>query len=163
MIEEDEPQPPGMDEYLFKMLDMVKAHGVAIQYVMGGAPFGYTVGLTIYKRHPEIITFGMDPPNTTGILNALARRVIKDKEVLAHGQVFDDLAEGYSGMLIAVADEEVDEYLGIAKRLYDVGPRRVTSLQLVFQGPDLLWPWEKGSVYTDTGYPLLGFPPDTES
>lgn len=145
-----------MDAYERTARQMIDEHGWMLQGVFPtqaepGPDFVYTVGLTKWNWHPEIIVFGLPHRVGGNLLNQLGAQV-RDGRRYAAGEVLDDLLVDYPAHLVAVADTA--EHFGMARRLY--GPD-ITALQLVWPDQDGRFPWEQGFALADLE-PLLGLP-----
>jgi hypothetical protein len=129
-----------MEDYLHRVAAIVREHGWAVQGVHGGAespPFAYTVGLTNFDRHPELVIFGVPQDTAAAILNELSGRVRAGERFTA-GQRLEGLVETDSPMvLLAVADPA--SHLAVARRLLG---EELTALQVVWPDPAGRFPWE---------------------
>jgi hypothetical protein len=149
-----------MEDYLHRVAAIVREHGWAVQGVHGGTespPFAYTVGLTNFDRHPELVIFGVDHDTAAAILNELSGRV-QAGERLTAGQRLEGLVEAaYPMVLLAVHDPA--SHLAVACRLLG---DELTALQVVWPDPAGRFPWEPAH---DPRFlvmqPLLGPPPPT--
>jgi Domain of unknown function (DUF4262) len=129
-----------MEDYLARVAAIMRARGWAVQTVHGGAsapPFAYTVGLTNFDRHPELVIVGVDHETAAAILDELSRRV-QAGERLTAGQRLEGLDETeYPMVLLAVTDPA--SHLVVARRLLG---EELTALQVVWPDPDGRFPWD---------------------
>jgi hypothetical protein len=130
-----------MEDYLARVAATVRDRGWAVQAVNGGAeapPFSYTVGLTNFDRHPELVIVGVDHETAAAILDELSRRV-QAGERLTASQRLEGLAEtDYPMTLLAVTDPA--SHLVVARRLLG---GELTALQVVWPDPDGHFAWER--------------------
>ncbi|MCF6735992.1 DUF4262 domain-containing protein [Blastococcus sp. KM273129] len=84
-----------LDQEDSRLAQTIRAHRVAVQYVMRGEeagepPFGYTVGL-FGVGHPELVVVGVGREAACGVLQHVAGLVLAGRdlvpgEVIAHGE-----------------------------------------------------------------------------
>jgi len=123
----------------------------------GGVEFGYTVGLTRYDGHPELIITGVAQMETGHPLNRLGERV-RTGERFAHGATVHGIADDRPVRLIAVEPRASAEYLLHANELYRCpGRPPVPALQVVWPDCGGGYPWDLGCHVADL-QPLLGSP-----
>jgi Domain of unknown function (DUF4262) len=147
--------------YLARVRALIEQHGWMVQAVLPTAtdpatpPCFYTVGLTSFGQHPELIAFGLPPETATWLLNTLGDRV-REGEQLTTGQRLEGLLEdGYALELLAV--DNPTEVLTIATDLFGSDVR---ALQLVWPDTNGCFPWDPGFDPRFTIFqPLLGSPP----
>lgn len=119
--------------------------------------FAYTVGLTRYDGHPELIITGVSQMETAHPLNLLGER-IRNGERFGHGDVVRDIAADRPVRLIAVDPRASAEYLLHANALYRCpGRPPVPALQVVWPDCGGRYPWDPGCHVADL-QPLLGTP-----
>lgn len=128
----------------------------------GGGPdekeFGYTVGLTRYGGHLELIITGVAQMETGRPLNLLGERV-RSGERFAHGDVVHGIAADRPVRLVAVDPRASIEYLIHANALYRCpGRPPVPALQVAWPDCGGRYPWDAGCHVADL-QPLLGLPP----
>jgi hypothetical protein len=127
----------------------------------GGRPddpeFGYTVGLTRYDGHPELIITGVAQVETGHPLNLLGER-IRSGERFVHGDTVRGIAADRPVRLITVDARASTEYLLHANALYRCpGRPPVPALQVVWPDCGGRYPWDPGCHVADM-QPLLGTP-----
>ncbi len=138
--------------------DTIRRHGWAITAVFGGEehpPFAYTVGLSGFGGHPELIITGLPPESCGRLLNDYGERVRAGERLQAGDFVFD-AAAGLPLRLIEVTDSLQAEMLD-ANALYRVpGRRPIPALQVVWSDRSGHFPWEPGYCVPTWIQPLLG-------
>lgn len=105
----------------------------------GGHPsFAYTLGLTRYHGHPELVVSGFAATEAMTFLNDAGEQVRRGRRFTA-GEVLETPTP-YRVHTVAVADPR---RLVMAQEIYraDGGPL-VRGLQLVWTNPDGRWPWD---------------------
>lgn len=123
----------------------------------GGLEFGYTVGLTRYDGHPELIILGVAQRETGHPLNLLGERV-RAGERFAHGDTVHGIAADRPVRLVAVDPPASAEYLIHANALYRCAGRPpVPALQVAWPDCGGRFPWDPGCHVADL-QPLLGPP-----
>ncbi len=158
---DQESRGDGLDEYLQKVLGIVKQYGWTVQGVLG--QFSYTAGLFRPEMgcHPELtITVPLPAEIYQPVLNSMGLRIKDDGERFQPGPVEDVLGGGVRTHLLAVEDVRDEEYpLGVANALFGGVTGRVQALQLVIADARGHFPWEPG--YNAIGQPqyLMGQPP----
>lgn len=147
--------------YQQRILDTIAKHGVMLQGVFPhpdeeepSPEFVYTIGLTIYKEHPEIITFGLPFEVASVVLNDMARQV-REGRVYHAGEVLDDVFVDLDAMLIQVADPTTPHLT----QAYNLWEDDLTALQLVSPDSQGRYPWEEGYDIDPRVQPLLGQAP----
>jgi hypothetical protein len=66
------------DQFDAWMRDTIAAHGWALQAVLGdddAGPYCYTIGLSGYDRHPELMVVGLGQDEAASLLNQLGEQV----------------------------------------------------------------------------------------
>lgn len=133
---------------------LINEHGWAVVQVSGLLGYAYTVGLTRYHGHPELLVSGMAPDDVPGYLNELGSAVAAGERFVA-----GDLREGparHRRQFLAV--EEPGE-LVIAQAIYGQAAA-VPGLQVVFSDHEGQWPWTPGwrGCAGEAVQPLFGTP-----
>ncbi len=121
------------------------------------ADFGYTVGLSRYHGHPELIVTGVPQMQVAQPLNLLAERVRSGERFHAGDLVEGVLACGCRVALVEVDPRQSARHLIAANQLYrNPGASPVRALQLV--GPDQRgrFPWDPGYSLPESAQPVLG-------
>ena len=114
-------------------------------------PFAYTIGLTRYHGHPEIITFNLCLEHFLLALNLLGEAVVQGHDVTRQ-EVLDRLFGERCTRMLRVADSS--RHLVMANAMYRAaGADPIPALQLV-------WPDRQGRFPGQPGYsgaqPMLG-------
>jgi hypothetical protein len=113
------------------------------------AAFGYTVGLSLTRAHPELVLVGRWPHAHAIVANAVAEI---DRGVrFEPGSRNDQILEGYSVTFARVSDERRNELLTYASWANQRRP--FEALQLVLPDSRGRWPWE--ADYDSVPEPLL--------
>ncbi|MFD1717466.1 DUF4262 domain-containing protein [Georgenia deserti] len=124
-------------------LGLIERNGWMVQFVEGDArhePWGYTVGLTRYHDHPELLVSGLSPDVTVELLNWLGH-VVAVHERLVEGMVI----EGDDGVRILLAGVDDPTCMVTAQEIYNPdGARLVPGLQAVWSDEHGNWPWQTG-------------------
>ncbi|MCI0545263.1 MAG: DUF4262 domain-containing protein [Actinobacteria bacterium] len=149
-----------MDQAEAQLSTLVRRHRWMIQYVGGGfcdvpgcdgggdtgPPFAYTVGL-FGMGHPELLVFGVSPPDAMWLLNLLAGRIAAGENLIP-GQVI-----GIDHSLQRVVLEEVPnpgDIVHVANRFYR---RRsndsVPVLQVTWDDDMGRFPWDEGCTVAE--------------
>jgi hypothetical protein len=129
------------------MRDTIADHGWAVQAVLGEGvadpPYAYTIGLSTFDRHPELMIVGLPEREAGRMLNLLGERV-RGGERLRAGQLVADVPSRGPLMLLEVTVEASDELLCYANHWYqdEDGPP-VRAFQVVWSDDGHL-PWEEG-------------------
>jgi hypothetical protein len=124
---------------------------VAVEADRTSATFAYTVGLTRFHGHPEILVSGMVPPLAAALLNDLARKVSVGNQFVP-GQIVTE--PGHDRLQFITVDDPT--VLAQAQVIYasaEAGP--VPALQVVRTDRRGRWPWENGRQRSQ---PLFGTP-----
>jgi hypothetical protein len=134
-----------LDQEDSRLAQTVRAHRVAVQYVMRGGesdepPFGYTVGL-FGVGHPELVVVGVDHESACAMLNAAADLVFDGRD-LVPGELVDF---GAARRLVVEVLPNPAEVLFSANRFY-LRPDEfsVPAYQLAWTHADGTFPWEPG-------------------
>ncbi|ADP81654.1 DUF4262 domain-containing protein [Pseudofrankia inefficax] len=143
--------------------EAIAAHGWALQ----AAPalhcrprLAYTVGLTAYDRHPELIITGLRSHVAARILNVLCDHV-RDGQRLGTRQQCADFPGWPRLALLDVDPDNSGDLLVAANRRYQPtdGPP-VDALQVIWCDPAGNLPWEPGWVLPRDAQPVLHYPLD---
>jgi Domain of unknown function (DUF4262) len=117
-------------------------------------PFAYTVGLTRYDDHPEVIIFGSCMDCSGRALNQVGEAV-RDHRDVTDPEVLDDLFGPGLVRMIEVADSST--HLLVANGMYRAaGCPPIPALQLVTATEDGRFPWDADYPLDRSGQPLLG-------
>lgn len=116
--------------------------------------FGYTVGLTRYRGHPEVITFGLSDADFRDTLTLLAETVRAGREITDQA-VLDELFGVGRTRMLAVANSST--HLCGANAMYRApGAPPLPALQLVWSDDAGRFPWQAGFAHDTAMHPLLG-------
>ncbi|WP_182113838.1 MULTISPECIES: DUF4262 domain-containing protein [unclassified Actinotalea] len=125
-----------------RYLEEIAETGWAVCTVPGDGlelPYGYTVGLTRYHGHPEVMVSGVDSCGAMEYLDRVGARV-RAGERFGFGDEVELGAE--RGVFLAV---DQPERLDIAQAVYGHPETSVVpALQLVVSDDAGRWPWERG-------------------
>ena len=125
------------------------------------ADFGYTVGLTRFHGHPELIVTGVPQIDTPRPLNALGERVRSGQRLTAGELVSDVLACSCRVALVEVDPRESMRHLVYANLLYrNAGAPPVPALQVVWPDDGGRFPWQPGYLLAGWVQPVLGPVPE---
>ena len=120
------------------------------------ADFGYTVGLTRFHDHPELIITGVPQMESVHPLNVLGE-LVRGGRRLCHRDVVDGVAPGCPVQLVRVAPDNSARFLLHANELYRrPGKPPVPALQVVWPDQMHRFPWDSGCMLTNEVQPLLG-------
>lgn len=129
------------EELLTEHLAVIERHGWTIQGVEGGRgrrPFAYTVGLTRFHDHPELVVSGLPHEDACGLLDGLGEHV-RDGHRFAAGDVVVSSSR-HRFRLLRVNDPR---RLVVAQEIYGLrGAKLVPGLQVVWSNHDGRWPWD---------------------
>ncbi|HSV68192.1 MAG TPA: DUF4262 domain-containing protein [Mycobacteriales bacterium] len=171
MQDDDLPQLPDPDEptelqlrqfadqHAAHLRDLIAEHGWAVQGVIGDhehPSVSYTVGLTRYHGHPELVVVGLG--NGGGLLNLLGERV-KAGERLRAGQVIQFERATQRVCFVTVENPEPLIYANELYQWADGPP--VPALQVVWADPAGWFPWEEEYAVSPRTQPLLGPLPES--
>jgi len=155
----DECEHSPMEEHLSQVRQNILKFGWHVTGVLpepGSLAFTYTVGLTRFQDHPELIMLSLPNRQAQELLNILGGRV-RDGTRLEPGRLEAGVSpiKDYPVWLIPV-DDWVSHPLGVAKAIYGV---EITALQVVWPDSSGRFPWEDGYNHVGCPQPLLGPPP----
>lgn len=130
------------EEVLDLYRQKINQHGwalVSIQARGREAGFTYTIGLTRFHGHPELLVAGMPPQPAAELLNGLAAEVRSGQRLVAG----DLLAPGgeHRWQLVRVSDPS---RLVNAQAIYAGPAGLVPALQVIWSDHDGRWPWQPG-------------------
>lgn len=101
-------------------------------------PFSYTVGLTRFHDHPELVMSGLDGPDAQPLLNELAAHVRE-----GHRYRAGDVITSFSSHRYQVLRVNDPRRLAMAQEIYGLrGARPVHGLQVVWSNHAGQWPWD---------------------
>lgn len=149
----DECSHEPMDEHLAKVRANILKYGWHVTGVLDKEPFAYTVGLTRFEDHPELVMTSLDPRQAQGLLNLLGQQVQAGHRLrpgLLHAE--QSPIQDFDCWLIPVDDWE-SHPLAVAHAIYS---RRITALQVVWPDASGLFPWQEGYNHIGCPQPLLG-------
>lgn len=129
-----------MEEFVAGVVEDIRTVGwavVAVEDATGRHVHTYTVGLTRYHGHPELMVSGGDFHTAHHMLDALADSV-RDGRRLAPGEALAQTVLGRECVLVEVADPT---RLTLAQSVYG-GAAPVPALQVVWADEHGRWPWE---------------------
>jgi hypothetical protein len=141
------------EEIRAKRLRDIETHGWSITYVEADeeeVAFAYTVGLTRYHGHPELLVSGLDQRRTTEILNSFGAEVRRGSR-FAQG----DLVQGHGEKRFQFVWVEDRSELVDAQETYASDAGLVPALQIIYSDGNGHWPWECGGTLSQ---PLFGTP-----
>lgn len=131
------------DEQILAMIcehiDRVGWSAVFVEGAPGWPAFAYTVGLTRFHGHPELVVSGLDEVAARDVLDDLAAQV-RDGRRLVAGQSLDRDELGQECLMVQVADPS---RLALAQEVYGSAAGWVPALQVVWATSDGRWPWQR--------------------
>ncbi|WP_127131119.1 DUF4262 domain-containing protein [Georgenia sp. SYP-B2076] len=102
-------------------------------------PLSYTVGLTRFHDHPELVMSGLTAEHASKELDELARHVEDGHRYSAGDVIMSFSPHRYS--LLRVNDPR---RLTIAQEVYGLGGAKIVpALQVVWSNHDGQWPWDR--------------------
>lgn len=149
------------DGYVEELKEGIGEHGWMVQLVgpdedTGDPEFAYTVGLTRFHDHPELIAVCLSGASAGHVLNQLGS-LVRDGGRLAHGDVVP-VPGGAPVVLLEVLDPSDRLYLADHVYLDPDGPP-LRALQVVWADPRGHYPWQPGYDARPCTQLLLGPPP----
>ena len=144
------------EEMLALQRDHIERFGWSIIAVEGNrvqAPFAYTVGLTRFHGHPELLVTGLDEVSTAALLNPLGLEVKS-----GHRFYPGDLTTRDDGRLLQFARVNNPRRLLHAQDMYASRAGLVPALQVVYSTAEGRWPWQRGWPGGRRTQPLFGKP-----
>jgi hypothetical protein len=145
------------EEIWQKRLQTIERHGWAVTAVTGdgtSVTFAYTIGLTRYHGHPELLVTGMPQATAGKFLNSLAEQVRAGTRYAA-GNILTK-ANGRRWQFVPVDDPS---QLVDAQETYQSEAGPVPGLQVIWSDPEGHWPWAPGWNGGGGIQPLYGRPP----
>ena len=145
------------EELLARSRRDIEVHGWGLIHVEGGEGAGltYTVGLTRFHGHPELVVSGLEAEQAAGLLGDLAEDVraglrLADGDVLA-----EQCCPDHRLQLVRVLDPRL---LAQAQQIYASSAGLVPALQVVYTDDDGYWPWEPDWADGHWCHPVFGRP-----
>jgi hypothetical protein len=141
------------EEILASRLQLIQTYGWSITYVAADedeAAFAYTIGLTRFHGHPELLVSGLDQPSSGGLLNELGGQV-RSGVRFEHGDLIQEGQHRFQFVQVEDPRELID-----AQETYASRAGLVPGLQVIYSDPRGHWPWECGGILSQ---PLFGTPP----
>lgn len=145
------------EEILQERLKTIERHGWAVTAVTGdgtGAPVAYTIGLTRYHGHPELLVTGLPQASAGQFLHGLAEQV-RGGARYAAGNILTK-PNGHRWQFVPVDDPT---QLVDAQEIYQREAGPVPGLQVIWSDHDGRWPWHPGWAHGHGSQPLYGRPP----
>jgi uncharacterized protein DUF4262 len=115
--------------------------------------YGYTIGLTRFHGHPELLVTGLNESSTGSMLNQLGAEVRAGQRFRA-----GDLQERDGGRWFQFISVHNPRRLIHAQEMYAAKGDLVPALQVVYSTPQGRWPWQRGCPGGRRGQPLFGKP-----
>jgi hypothetical protein len=137
-------------------LETIERHGWAITAVAGDGTtvtWAYTIGLTRYHGHPELLVAGLSSTTAGQFLNAFAERV-RDGARYAAGNILIK-SNGHRWQFVPVDDPA---QLTDAQETYHSEAGMVPGLQVIWSDHDGRWPWHPDWTHGQGSQPLFGRP-----
>lgn len=138
-------------------VEQIAEHGWTTVSVEGGRdrpPMTYTVGLTRFHDHPELVVSGLVPEDASPRLGELAAHV-RDGHRYAAGDVITSFGP-HRFRLLRVNDPR---RLVFAQEIYGMGGARVVpGLQVVWSDHAGRWPWDPTWEHGGAQQQLFGRP-----
>lgn len=135
-------QPAG--DFMAGVIDDIDRVGwavIAVEDEHGEHVHTYTVGLTRFHGHPELIFSGADYRSAHHVLDALAEAVSQGRRLEA-GEALERDELGRECIMVRVTDPS---RLVFAQAIYG-GAGPVPALQVVWADDDGRWPWQLRTV-----------------
>ncbi len=135
-----------MEEFVADVVDDIDRVGwaiVAVEDEDGRHVYTYTVGLTRYHGHPELLVSGDDFHLAHHVLDDLAA-LVKDGRRFEAGELLEREELGRACLMVRVTSPS---RLRVAQTVYGaegIGP--VPALQVVWEDTEGRWPWEIRTV-----------------
>ena len=145
------------DEIRQDRLRTIERHGWSVTSVSGDgttAAFAYTIGLTRFHGHPELLTAGLPHSTAAQLLNGLAEQIRGGKRYAAGNVLIKP--NGHRWQFIPVDDPT---QLVDAQETYASEAGLVPGLQVIWSDHDGHWPWQPGWTHGLARQPLYGRPP----
>jgi Domain of unknown function (DUF4262) len=141
------------EEIRAKRLHDIESHGWSITYVEADdeeVAFAYTIGLTRYHGHPELLVSGLDQSKTVTMLNSFGDEVRRGTRYSP-----GDLVNGHGRVRFQFAVVDDPRELVDAQETYASAVGLVPGLQIIYSDGNGHWPWECGGTLSQ---PLFGTP-----
>ncbi|WP_345214515.1 DUF4262 domain-containing protein [Georgenia halophila] len=122
---------------------LIEEHGWMVQTVEpepDTVPFAYTVGLTRYHDHPELLVSGLPAEVAGPVLNQMGRQV-REGERFTAGDVL--VKDGTELFFVLLPVEDPYEMVTAQEIYNDDGARPVPGLQMVWSDAYGRLPWEE--------------------
>ena len=133
---------PDDDERERWLRDTIAETGWAVVAVTAEPAHAFTIGLWQSYGQPELVMFGLDPPDMQTWLNACVM-VLRARPV-ADDQPFDGVLDGFSVLLRTVHPSWHEPLFETMCAYY--GRTDVPVRQVVWPDRDGRWPWEEGAT-----------------
>ncbi len=129
------------EEVLAQSRRDIEVHGWGFVHVEGGggAAFTYTVGLTRFHGHPELLVTGLEADQAAVLLGDLADDVRAGMR-LSDGDVLSE--ECCHTHLLQLVRIEDPRRLAQAQQIYASSAGLVPALQVVYTDDQGHWPWD---------------------
>ena len=134
-------------------IDRVGWAAIAVEDERGKHKYTYTVGLTRYHAHPELIVSGGASDAAHHLLDTMAEAVRNGRRLTA-GEVLGACEAGRQSLVLPVTDPS---RLVLAQRVYG-SFLPVSALQVVWSDEGGRWPWQMCENHR-AGQELYGAPP----
>lgn len=122
-----------------------------------GADFGYTVGLSRFHGHPELIVTGVPQMQTVAPLNLMGERIRAGHRFVGGDLVTGLFACGCSMAVVEVDPRQSARHLTYANLLYrNPGAPPVRALQIVWPDEAGRFPWDPVYSLPESAQPVLG-------
>lgn len=131
-----------IEKYLERVRGMVSEHGWMVQTVMSNPPYAYTVGLSADDAYPEIVTMGLDPDTSQGVLNGLARKLLDGQIVLEEAKDYNEIFEQFPARFRKLSSEDSLVFLKVAQAFNN--RNTLQAWQLLWPDPQGKFPGEDG-------------------
>ena len=142
------------DQKLFDDIEEFGWHCLHVLEEEGLPAFSFTIGLFASYGYPELLIYGLPRKTAHGILT-IAAKAAKDGHPIAAGEPTDALLNGYSCLLVPIAQEHYREHLGTAIWYYE--HKLFPAMQVVWPNKDALFPWhEAASSSFRSAQPYIG-------
>lgn len=122
----------------------IEAHGWSITYVEADdeVAFAYTIGLTRYHGHPELLVSGLDQNKTFEMLNGFGDEV-RRRTRYSQGDLVNGHGKGRFQLTVVDDPRElVDAQQTYASEVVGLVP----GLQIIYSDGNGHWPWESGGT-----------------
>jgi hypothetical protein len=137
-------------------LKMIQNHGWAVIAVAEGeaeAAFAYTIGLTRFHGHPELLISGMHASDAQAVLNELGAEVRRGTRFTAAHVLRQTGRHRLKFMKVNDPGRLIE-----AQKMYASQNGPVPALQVVYSDHDGHWPWDRAWRNGEKVQPLFGTP-----